>query len=449
VAKFLLTVWPFTGHIYPNIAIAHALRARGHEVAFYTGSQARPLVEGEGFRCFPLQHVDEARVEHLVASPEGIISRPKNPFRFKAMWRAWVLDTVPAQLADLESILARWSPDVIVCDPSMWGPFLILHEARQIPVAIFALVPACLLSGREGPILGFPLPRPRNGYERLRARFIRAMVGFFLGDIRRATNALRRSYGLSPLRTSVTDFAGQMPLYLVPGSPEFDYQRTDLPPSVHYVGPCLWNKPDPRSLPDWLVKLPEDQPVVYVTEGTIHLQPRVLKAAAQGLANLPIQVVMTTGRHRDPETLDLGPRPLAPNIRVEQWVPIGDLLPRVDVVVTTGGPSTLLAALSRGLPLIVVPFDWDHPETAWRVANAGAGIRIAPKACTPERLREAVDRILHEPGFRKNAQRLAASLTRRGGATRAAELLESLIRANVDSTAFHKPKGPVPDCQGA
>lgn len=427
MARFLHTVWPFAGHIHPNIAIAHALRRRGHEVAFYTGESARPTVEGEGFTCFPLRHVDEKVVVDLVTSPQGIISRPRNPFRLKAMWRAWVLETVPGQLADLVDIFATWQPDVIVCDPSMWAPFLILHEAQGIPVAVFSLVAACILSGRDGPVLGFPLPRPRNRFDHWRRSAVRRVIDLFVADVRRDANALRRGYGLPRLRVSVTDHAGQMSLYLVPSSPEFDYQRDDLPPSVQYVGPCLWHKPSSQPPPDWLRDLPEDRPVVYVTEGTIHLQPRILKAAAQGLAGLPIEVIMTTGRHRDPDRLDLGPRPLARNIRVEQWVPLTDLLPRLDAVVTTGGPSTVLAALSHGLPLVIVPFDWDHPETAWRVADAGAGIRLSPRECTASNLRRALERVLYDPTFRQKARRVAASFARLGGPARAAELLENLI----------------------
>ena len=53
--------------------------------------------------------------------------------------------------------------------------------------------------------------------------------------------------------------------------------------------------------------LGKDDPVVHVTEGTIHTrEPMVLRAAAAGLANLPLRVVMTTGKHRRPDELDLG-----------------------------------------------------------------------------------------------------------------------------------------------
>lgn len=426
MARFLITVWPFSGHINPNIALAEALRERGHEVAFYTGASACRSIEGEGFHCFPFQRVDEAQVQRIVLSSDGILSRPSPP-KLKAMWRTWVLDTVPAQLADLDHVLRTWQPDAIVCDPTMWGPFLILHEARDIPVAIFSLIPACLLFGRDAPIAGFPLPPARHPLQRWRKRVLRGVVNRFLGDVRRDASALRQSYGLAALQTSVTDFAGQMPLYLVPGSPSFDYQRDDLPPPVHYVGPCLWNKPRRDVPPDWLSQLPQDQPLVYASEGTIHLQPRVLRAAAEGLADLPIQVVMTTGEHRDPETMELGPRPLAPNIRVERWVALDHLLPHLDAMITIGGPGTLLAALQRGIPVVIVPFNWDHPETALRVTDTGVGIYLTPDECTPERMREAVQRVLSEPSFRESARRLAAEFAACGGPPRAAQLLEALL----------------------
>ena len=66
MARFLFTVWPFAGHVHPAVAIAHALRARGHEIAFYTGTAVRPTVEGEGFHFFPFEKVDEEEVTHLV-----------------------------------------------------------------------------------------------------------------------------------------------------------------------------------------------------------------------------------------------------------------------------------------------------------------------------------------------------------------------------------------------
>jgi MGT family glycosyltransferase len=234
---------------------------------------------------------------------------------------------------------------------------------------------------------------------------------------------MRQRYSLPALRCSVTEYAGQMPLYLVPSSPEYDYQRRDLPPSVRYVGPCIWDKPNNMPPPEWIAKLPKDQPLIYVTEATIGTtEPFLLKTAALALKDLPVQVVMTTGEQRNPAGLGIS----APNIRVESYVPQSDLLPQMAVMVTLGGSGGVLAALKAGVPLVIVPTEWDRPENAQRVVEAGAGVRIAPNRCTPERLRAAVHRILNEPFFRNNAKRLAAAFEQYGGPARAAQLLEGL-----------------------
>jgi MGT family glycosyltransferase len=429
MATFLITVWPFPGHINPAMAVAHGLRARGHEVAFYTGGAARPTVEGEGFRCFPFRKLDEERIDsllqvgtsHFVSTWELL----RHLRQIKANLQEWLLGTVPQQLEDLSEAQAECRPDVLVCETALWGPILVLQETGRVPVAVLSTLAACLLPGPDVPAWGRGRPRPRNWHQRLRTKLERGLVDFFSGDFRSAVNALRRQHGLPPLRISVTEHAGQMPLYLVPSTPEFDYDRRDLPSSVHYVGPCIWDKPSEEPAPAWLSQMPVDRPLVHVTEGTIHVQePFLLRAASNGLANRPVQVVMTTGRHRDPRELDLGP--LAANIRVERYVAHSDLFPRTAVVVTMGGAGTLLSALRAGVPLVVVPTEWDKPENAQRVVEAGAGLRLEPRHCTPERLRAAVERVLNEPSFSRNARRLAEAFSRYGGPVRAAELLEGL-----------------------
>ncbi|HEY63319.1 MAG TPA: glycosyltransferase [Caldilineae bacterium] len=426
MARFLITVWPLSGHVYPNLALATALRDRGHTVAFYTGARARAAIEREGFTYLPFKALDGEILEEIMAP--GYLSAP-TPWhrvrRQKAIYREWLVGTLPGQLVDLEEILRTWQPDAIICDPTMWGPILVLHEAFQAPVAVFSYTVGCLLPGRDVPPPGPGLPPPRNARDRLRAAAYGIAQHLATADIRRAANEIRRRYGLPPLRVTVTEHAGTMPLYLVTSVPELDYNRDDLPPNVHYVGPCLWSRPASEP-PTWMDELPSDQPWVHVTEGTLHNQrPLLLWAAAQGLADLPVQVIMATGTHRRPEDLGLGP--LAPNIHVKAWVSYPHLLPRTAVVVTAGGAGTVLATLQAGVPMVVVPTEWDKPENAQRVVESGAGLRLNPKRCTPTRLRSAVERILRDPSFRENAQRLARRFTQYGGPRRAAQLLEEMV----------------------
>ena len=154
-------------------------------------------------------------------------------------------------------------------------------------------------------------------------------------------------------------------------------------------------------------------------------EPIVLRAAACGLRDLPIQVIMTTGTHRHLDETQLGCK--ADNILIKPWIPYSELLPMTDVVVTHGGGGTVIACLAAGLPMVVVPLMWDQPENARRVVLARAGISLSPKQCSPKRLRDAVEHILATPTYRENAQLLATRLHGYGGALRAAELLEGIV----------------------
>jgi len=86
-----------------------------------------------------------------------------------------------------------------------------------------------------------------------------------------------------------------------------------------------------------------------------------------------------------------------------------------------------MSALVAGAPLVVVPTTWDKPDNARRVVEAGAGIRLAPKACTPEGLRGAVHEILHDPAYTARAREVAKDLAEAPGPDGAAALLENLV----------------------
>jgi UDP:flavonoid glycosyltransferase YjiC (YdhE family) len=244
-------------------------------MAFYTGAQVLALLREEGFRCFPFERVDEARVDAIVF--RGLVPRANRPLQVQRLWREWLLGTVPSQVDDLSRALAAWEPDALVCDLTMWGPPLVLHETRKLPVAMLSHVAACLLPGSKGT---FGLPLGRSAWPGwMRGGLARLLVRLFTRGIVRDASALRSTYGLPPLRTTVTEFLGGMPLYLMPSAPEFDVDRTDLPPSVRYVGPCLW-EPAPRASAPHLEALPRGRPVVLVTEGSLESQRPALPLAA-------------------------------------------------------------------------------------------------------------------------------------------------------------------------
>ncbi len=414
--------------MYPQIAIANALRARGHEVAFYTGREAAPVLASEGYRLFPFEHVDEDYVNRVLFGADRNSSAPTGGLGFAKLLKDWMLETIPGQMADLEKIVGEWKPDAITSDQTMWGATFILGEQGRLPVAITSCGACCMIPGPDVPPFGLGLPKPRTFATKLLANAVTFGQGFITGPFRKRLNEIRAQYGLGPITTTALQHLGTVKLYLMPSTPEFDYDRHDLPPSVRYVGPYLWNKPSNVVSPEWLHTLGRARPWVHATEGTVHVgEPLVLRATAQGLAGLNMEVIMTSGGARDPETINLGAS--APNLHLTRWIAHSDLLPKTDVIITTGGAGTVLAAIDARVPMILIPTEWDKPEIAQRIVESGAGIRIMPNKLTPRSIRAAVERILGDPSYKAGVTRLAEAFGSYRGADYAAELLEDFAAA--------------------
>lgn len=435
MARFLFTVWSFPGDLGPHLAVALALRARGHEVAIYTGERASATLSLLNLRHFPMRAANEELLYESLkhAQGTGLASSLRELVRLRPTLRLWLVDPIVGQVTDLEEILATWRPDAIVCDPMVWAPYLILHHTRGIPVAILSWAAASMLSGTQAMLWGLGLRPAATPLHRRYNAAVRAAVIFANRDFRQLVDTIRGRYGLRRVAMPIMDYAGTMPLYLIASSRAFDYGRSGFPPSVNYIGHCAWALPTHQA-PAWLTELPESRPLVVATEGTIESgPPRLLQAAAQGLAHEPLQVLIKDAQIIEPgrDAAQVRLQALAPNMRREEfvlgqgWQP--DVLARAGVFITNGGAGSVLAALAAGVPLLVVPTTWDKPENAKRIVAAGAGVSISPRRCTPQRLREAVWHILQTPSYRANAQRLGATLTESGGPKRGADLLERMI----------------------
>ena len=78
------------------------------------------------------------------------------------------------------------------------------------------------------------------------------------------------------------------------------------------------------------------------------------------------------------------------------------------------GHGTTLKGLAAGVPLLCVPMGRDQNDTAVRVVERGAGLRLSPKASVAK-LRAAVQKLLADARYREAAQQLARAIAGLGG----------------------------------
>jgi MGT family glycosyltransferase len=170
---------------------------------------------------------------------------------------------------------------------------------------------------------------------------------------------------------------------------------------------------------------------VYVTFGSVApampFFPGVFRGALDALADLPVRVLMTIGRVRDPA--ELGPLPA--NAHVEGWVRQADVEPHAAAIVCHGGFGTVRAGLAAGVPLVVVPLFADQPYNGRRVAALGAGETLEGGPAAVAGLRRAVERVLDDATYAAAAARIAAENRALPPAEQAVEELRTLAASRA------------------
>jgi MGT family glycosyltransferase len=183
------------------------------------------------------------------------------------------------------------------------------------------------------------------------------------------------------------------------------------------------------------------QPTVYVSLGTVFnaLYPEVFSTIIAGLRDEPLNLIVTVGEAIDPATF--GPQPA--NVRIERFIPQDQLLPHVDLCINHSGYSTVMGALSFGVPLVLLPLSADQPviaqmcilnkaapdlpDEAWRISTSGLPI-VRPASLTPPMIRSATTQVLGDPSYKSAARAVQDQLSVLPGLDTAIGLLERLGR---------------------
>jgi UDP:flavonoid glycosyltransferase YjiC (YdhE family) len=110
-----------------------------------------------------------------------------------------------------------------------------------------------------------------------------------------------------------------------------------------------------------------------------------------------------------------------PDVVAVEYLPLGPVLERAALVVCHAGAGTTLAALSLGVPLLLLPQGADQFHIAECVERAGAGHRLDLDRCG-----EQVRTALVDPGLRRGARLIQREIAAMPDVVAAASALEHL-----------------------
>lgn len=388
--RFLVAAFGDAGHAFPAIAVARALRRRGHDVLVETWERWREAVEAEGLGF-------TAAEEYKTFPPPAPGSED---------------GASPADAARaLLPLMEDFRPDVVVSDVLTVAPALAAEKAGRTRATLIPHLYPVYEPGLPFFSLGAQPPRTFVGRAAWRAWLPILKSGLRRG--RREMNETRAALGLPPVDRLHGGLSTE--LTLVATFPQLEYPRS-WPPHVHVTGPLTFELPHPE------IELPEgDGPLVLVAPSTAQdPEMRLVRTSLEALAPEPVRVVATTNRPGSGDALPPAPA----NAVVVDWLSYSQVMPRASLVVCHGGHGTVARALGAGAPVLCCPHVGDMAENAARVAWAGAGLMLPWRLMGTASLRWAARRILGAGRFTERAHGIASWAHENDGAQRGAELVE-------------------------
>jgi UDP:flavonoid glycosyltransferase YjiC (YdhE family) len=283
-----------------------------------------------------------------------------------------------------------------------WRPHVIVRESVEFAGSVVA--------EREGiPFATFDFSFPHD------LAYLTSTLG---GGPREGLDELRRHVGLDGASTPDW-FTGGLRICTLP---EAYLGRAHRRATEVAIRPNVLEVADDVAVPGWVSEL-ED--AVYVSFGTVFPKwfPDILELAVAGTADFDAPTVVTHGPSIDAEALNL---PESGNVRLARYVPQGPVLDRCAAAVTHGGTGTVLGALARGVPVVVIPLGADQHTHAAAIRRLGAGVVLDWRDLTAERVTAAVREIVTDRSYAETAKGFAQELAALPGPAVAAEALERL-----------------------
>ena len=312
---------------------------------------------------------------------------------------------------ETRELVRRLEPDVVVNDVLTLATNM-AAELEDRPRA--TLVPHFYPPSAPGlPPFGIGALPPRTRLGRAAWKLLTRQTERGVERGRQELNGTRERVGLPPLERAYGGISAD--LCVVGAFPQLEYPRA-WPPGVHVTGPLMWEPPfGDVELP------PGEEPLVLVAPSTSQdPRQRLLRAALEGLAGLPVRVLATYNRRPPPDPVEV-----PANARLVEWVSYSRTMPHADIVICHGGHGTMARALACGAAVLAVPAAGDMGENAARLGWSGAGLGLPNRFLGAATLRLAVRRLLEDGSYRARARSIAEWSNGHDGPAGAAELVEA------------------------
>lgn len=380
---------PAYGHISPSLALMQRLAEDGEEIFHFSSHKFDSLIKATG----AINLTYERYLEFDTA---------KMAENFIAL-AGYLLDFTNHLLAsEFVEQVSRLNPDYIVHDQlSVWGRYI--AKILKLP-AINVLTTFAI--NRKTVKKRFSFAKGTMALKGLRPSLLVSILKLQL--------RLHRRFGIRP-EPLIKLFGNFEDLNIVYTSRFFQPFEEEFDNRFVFIGPSFENRlKTEKAVIDVVVN--PDRPIVYISLGTLFSNNvDFYKTCFLAFAKMPFQFILSVGNNVDVSKLRGIPR----NFIVHKSVPQLEVLKKTAVFITHGGMNSVQEAIFFSVPMVVIPQGADQPLVAMRVSELEAGVALMPTAVTPERLKQALEKVYLDPRYRRNCKIIAEYFTASGGTPKA------------------------------
>jgi len=389
-------------HICRPLQLAHRLDPHRYEVHFACDVRYRPMLESLVGQFHAIHTQDSC--DFLAALAEG---RP--PYSSA---------TLCTDAEEDLNLLDEVQPDLVVADFRL--SMRIATTLRHIPYATITNTHwSPYFRGRYRlPDMPNLWPARIIGARRM-AQLAEVLLPPMFARYAWPMTQARRKFGLPSLGMRLQRVYTEADHVLYAEAEEMN-PMVSVPTHHHFIGPIVWEPP--IHLPYWWNALPDDCPLIYVSmgsSGSIDLLPTIV----QGLANLPVCVVLSTAGRTTLQNLP-------DNVHTADYLPGSRVASLAALVIGNGGSMMLHQCLKVGVPMLAIPSNMDQQMTIapFVARNAVRELRLA--SVSPASIRDSVMTMLSSTRYYESSKDIAQVLASYDPTERFASFLNTLFGAN-------------------
>jgi UDP:flavonoid glycosyltransferase YjiC (YdhE family) len=381
--RFLFSSTRGAGHVQPLLPYAKALVAKGHDVLVAGPQDLSGMLQTAGLKHAPFAHPGDEGLAPLWARLRLVPAEQQTAVVVREIFAG---ANARAAFPGVSDTIRTWQPQLIVREAAEFA-VLVAAEAAGVPHVRVAV------------------------HHRAAEEQICSLAAEPIDRLRETAGLPADAGAALRAEKSFTSFPESFE-----GSP-----NAEVTGPVYRVGPV---KEVPSAASSAWSPNTDGLPFVYITFGTVATTVpearQLYQTAIAAVADLPVRVLLTTGRGFELGILGTVPA----NVQVEAWVPQAEVFPHTAVLVCHGGSGTVLGGLAAGIPQVVVPLGADQPQNAQSIAAIGAGLALnKPDAPT---LRAAIARVLSDSAFRDAARAVSREMLTLHSIDEAADALVDL-----------------------